>query len=109
MEQPYLLQLFYRFFPVQQVCQKICDKNNVHELIVKNFIANREEYNWLCDQVNKEYFGYIPMNYSNTSESCGYNYFETSMGKFRLKVIAITKKLHLYEPIKKLLIKIRKN
>ncbi len=84
-------------------------KGICNELIVKNFIANREEYNWLCQQVNKEYFGYIPINYSNTSESCGYNYFETPMGKFRLKVIAITKKLHLYEMIKKILRKIRKN
>ena len=82
-------------------------KGVCNELIVKSFIANKEEYNSLCEQVNIEYFGYIQNNYLNSNGN-GYNYFDTPRGKFRLKVIKITKKIHLYEPIKKILIKMRK-
>ena len=67
-------------------------------------MANAEEYRWLCDQVNLKYFGEIYKNENNNS----YNYFDTPAGKFRLKIIKITKKLHIYEPTKKILQKIRK-
>ena len=74
------------------------------ELITKNYIAFKNEYDWLCDQVNIEYFGQI-----KGSIESSYDYFETPIGKFRLKMIAVTKKLHIYEPIKAVLRKLRKN
>ena len=79
-------------------------KDITKELITKSFMANAEEYRWLCDQVNLKYFGEIYKNENNNS----YNYFDTPAGKFRLKIIKITKKLHIYEPTKKILQKIRK-
>lgn len=76
------------------------------ELITKSYIAMEESYDWLCKQVNIKYFGKdVECNYS---DDYGYDYFETPMGKFRLKVIAIAKRLHMYETIKNILRKVRK-
>lgn len=72
------------------------------ELITTHYIAGKDEYRWLCDQVNMEYFGQIKGNAEST-----YDYFETPMGKFRLKMIAITKKMHIYEQVKSVLRKLR--
>ena len=74
------------------------------ELITSYYIAFKDEYKWLCDQVNIEYFGQIRGNAESS-----YDYFETPMGKFRLKVIAIAKKMHIYEQIKSILRKLRRN
>ena len=74
------------------------------ELITSYYIAFKDEYKWLCDQVNIEYFGQIRGNAESS-----YDYFETPMGKFRLKVISITKKMHIYEQIKSILRKLRRN
>ena len=87
-----------------QKTQSICK-----ELITENFIATRGDYHWLCDQVNLEYFGIVPFDGDMINISGGYDYFKTPEGRARLKMIAITKKLHIYEPIKKLLVKIRKD
>lgn len=78
------------------------------ELITKSFITIKDEYKWLSDQVNLEYFGIIAPN-STTGVGGGYDYFKTPAGKFRLKVIAITKKLHIYEQVRKILKKLRKD
>lgn len=76
------------------------------ELITKSYVAMEESYDWLCKQVNIKYFGKdVECNYS---DDYGYDYFETPMGKFRLKVIAIAKRLHMYETIKNILRKVRK-
>lgn len=76
------------------------------ELITKSYVAMEESYDWLCKQVNIKYFGKdVECNYS---DDYGYDYFETPMGKFRLKVIAIAKRLHIYETIKNILRKVRK-
>lgn len=75
------------------------------ELITKSYVNMEESYDWLCKQVNMQYFGRDVVNNYNDS----YDYFETPMGKFRLKMIAITKKLHIYETIKNILRKIRKS
>lgn len=80
-------------------------KDVCKELIVKSFVTTTGEYAWLCDEVNAEYFNQLRNNNIND----GYDYFETTRGKIRLKIIAIAKKLHLYETIKKILRKIRKN
>ena len=74
------------------------------ELITKGYVALKGEYEWLCNQVNIEYFGQIRGNAESS-----YDYFETPIGKFRLKMIAITKKLHIYEQIKIILRKLRRN
>lgn len=87
-----------------QNAQSICK-----ELITENFIATRDNYHWLSDQVNLQYFGIIPFDGDMSSVCGGYDYFKTPRGRARLKMIAITKKLHVYEPIKKMLIKIRKD
>ena len=63
------------------------------------------EYEWLCGQVNAEYFDRTIAN----SYDSGYDYFETTRGKIRLKAISIAKKLHLYGTIKSILKKIRGN
>ena len=73
------------------------------ELITKGYVALKGEYEWLCNQVNIEYFGQIRGNAESS-----YDYFETPIGKFRLKMIAITKKLHIYEQIKIILRKLRR-
>ena len=75
------------------------------ELITKSYVAMEGSYDWLCQQVNMKYFGRDVVNNYNDS----YDYFETPMGKLRLKMIAITKKLHIYETIKNILRKIRKS
>lgn len=75
------------------------------ELITKSYISTQGEYEWLCQQVNGEYFGII----ASSGNDSGYDYFETPVGKLRLKIIRITKKMHIYEPIKKILRKLRKN
>lgn len=87
-----------------QNAQSICK-----ELITENFIATRGDYHWLCDQVNLQYFGVIPVDENTPNVGGGYDYFKTPEGRARLKMIAITKKLHIYEPIKKILVKIRKD
>lgn len=79
--------------------------NITKELITKSFMVAGEEYSWLCDQVNVEYFEPGKSN----SYVGGYDYFETPMGKIRLKAIKITKKLHIYETVKEMLRKMRKN
>lgn len=84
--------------------QSICK-----ELITENFIARKGEYQWLCDQVNLEYFGMILHDGNAEFIGGGYDYFKTPMGRFRLIMIKITKKLHLYEKIKNVLVKIRKD
>ena len=73
------------------------------ELITKNYVAFRGDYEWLCNQVNMEYFGQV----SGNAES-SYDYFETPMGKLRLKFISITKKMHIYEQVRSVLRKLRK-
>lgn len=74
------------------------------ELITKSFVVMNENYRWLCEQVNISYF-----SEKTNNEYCGvYNYFDTPRGKLRLLIIRITKKIHLYEIIKKILKKIRK-
>ena len=73
------------------------------ELITKNYISFSEEYNWLCNQVNMEYFGEAKGN-----QVSSYDYFETPIGKLRLKAIAVTKKLHIYEQVRDILRKFRK-
>ncbi|MCI8444440.1 MAG: glycosyltransferase [Clostridia bacterium] len=75
------------------------------ELITKTYVAMMGEYEWLCNQVNMKYFKGIDGYHYDS----GYDYFETPMGKLRLKVIKITKKLHLYETIKSILRRIRKS
>ncbi len=72
------------------------------ELTTKSYVALNGEYEWLCDQVNMEYFGQVKGNAESS-----YDYFETPMGKFRLKMIAITKKMHIYEQVKSVLRKLR--
>ena len=73
--------------------QSICK-----ELITENFIVSKNEYCWLCDQVNLEYFGIIPPRDENSAWiDGGYDYFKTPIGRFRLFMIKVTKKLHLYE------------
>lgn len=79
-------------------------KDICKELITKYYISMKDEYEWLCDQVNIEYFGESKNNSAST-----YNYFETPMGRFRLKVINITKKMHIYELVKKVLRKMRRS
>lgn len=79
--------------------------NITKELITKSFMVAGEEYSWLCDQVNVEYFEPGKSN----SYVGGYDYFETPMGKIRLKAIKIAKKLHIYETVKEMLRKMRKN
>lgn len=76
------------------------------ELITKSYITTKEEYNWLCNELNRQYF-----KGGSTNENFygGYDYFETPMGKFRLKVINVAKKLHIYEQTKSILRKIRRN
>lgn len=75
------------------------------ELITKSFVVMNENYRWLCEQVNVSYFS----ENLNNDEYCGvYNYFDTPRGKLRLLIIRITKRIHLYEIIKKILKKIRK-
>lgn len=76
------------------------------ELITKSFITIKDEYRWLSGQVNIEYFGTTVFDENLNIES-GYDYFKTPAGKFRLKVIAVTKKMHIYETIRKMLRKIR--
>ncbi|MED9923821.1 MAG: glycosyltransferase [Clostridia bacterium] len=84
--------------------QSICK-----ELITENFIVSKNEYCWLCDQVNLEYFGMIPPRDENSAWiDGGYDYFKTPIGRFRLFMIKVTKKLHLYENIKRILVKMRK-
>ena len=82
-------------------------KDVCKELIIKSFVTMNNEYEWLCDQVNCEYFGYAPK--SNQSVGSGYDYFKTPIGRIRLIVIAITKKLHIYEKVRAIIIKIRKD
>jgi len=77
------------------------------ELITKSYVTMNGEYEWLCNQVNGEYFGF-PQN-ANGSVDTGYDYFKTPMGKLRLKVIAITKKLHIYETVRAILRKMRRD
>ena len=72
------------------------------ELTTKSYAALNGEYEWLCDQVNMEYFGQVKGNAESS-----YDYFETPIGKFRLKMIAITKKMHIYEQVKSVLRKLR--
>lgn len=75
------------------------------ELITKSYVAMGENYDWLCQQVNMKYFkGEIANNYNG-----GYDYFETPMGKIRLKAIRVAKKLHVYDDVKKILKKMRRN
>lgn len=82
-------------------------KDVCKELITKSYITVNNEYKWLCEQVEKEYFGCTySANYSGDS---GYDYFKTPMGRFRLKIIAITKRMHIYEKIKAVLRKLRKD
>ena len=57
--------------------------------------------------VNEEYFGFGSK--LNISADSGYDYFKTPIGKFRLKVISITKKLHIYKPVRTILRKIRRD
>lgn len=82
-------------------------KDICKELITKSYITMSGEYEWLANQVNTEYFGNILKN--NNTEDNGYDYFKTPMGRFRLKVIAITKKLHIYEIVRAILRKLRRN
>ena len=77
------------------------------ELITKSFVTMNGEYEWLCNQINNEYFGFG--GNTNSSADSGYDYFKTPIGRLRLKVINITKKLHIYELIKTILRKIRKD
>lgn len=74
------------------------------ELITKNYIAFNNTYDWLCDQVNSEYFG---QELKNGNVSASYDYFETPIGKLRLKLIAVTKKMHIYEQVRGVLRKLR--
>ncbi len=83
--------------------QKIIDI--CKELITKSFVAMNGEYEWLCNEVNCEYFNREKANIYNST----YDYFETPIGRFRLKVIAITKKMNIYEPIKRIIKKLRRN
>jgi len=92
-----------------EVGKKLSIVNDVcKELITKSFIITNGEYEWLCNQVNIEYFGDAEPKY-NFIEECGYDYFKTPKGRIRLKIIAITKKMHIYEFVKTILRKIRKN
>ena len=84
--------------PVQDICK---------ELLTKAFITMNGEYEWLSNQVNEEYFGFGSK--LNASADSGYDYFKTPMGKFRLKVISITKKMHIYENVRTILRKIRRD
>lgn len=77
-------------------------KDICKELITKSFITSNGEYEWLCNQVNIEYFG-------DLATDSGYDYFKTPIGRLRLKAIDITKKMHIYEIVKLILRKIRRN
>lgn len=85
-----------------QKMQPIC-----RELITENFVATKADYHWLCEQVNIEY-SKLAVNSDNPNTSTEYDYFKTFRGKLRLKIIKITKKIHVYEKIKKILEIIRK-
>jgi len=82
-------------------------KDICKEMITKSYVTMFGEYEWLCNQVNAEYFG--PIAKGNNSGDSGYDYFKTPMGRFRLKVIAITKKMHIYEIVRWILRKIRRS
>ena len=84
-----------------------CVNDLCKELITKSYVTMNSEYEWLSNEVDSEYFGVGTK--TNTSTDNGYDYFKTPMGRFRLKVIAITKKMHIYEIVRKIIRKIRGN
>lgn len=64
------------------------------EMITKFFVLSNNEFEWLADNVNTEFFN---------SADGGYDYFKTPRGKLRLLLIAITQKLHIYNLIKRIM------
>ena len=85
-----------------EVAKDVCK-----EFLTKSFITMNGEYEWLCNQVNEEYFGFSSK--ANGSSDSGYDYFKTPIGRLRLKMIAITKKMHIYEKVRSILRKIRRD
>ena len=78
-------------------------KDITKELITKYFVMNKNEYQWLCDNVNIQYFRKTIINRGEKKDEYQYDYFKTFKGRCRLKVIAITKKMHVYDLIKKII------